>query len=204
MWPRYLDRLKRGPQVILPKDAAMIISYSEICKESVVIEAGSGSGWLSAQIGRIAKKVYSFEKREDFSKLAKKNCEKLGLDNVEFAVCDVITEGFSKKGVADVLILDLADSHQAVPKAIEALKEDGVLVGYVPHTDQLSAFIRACEENGFADTYACESIVREMLVRNAGVRPENTGILHTAYLVFACKGEKKLSRLEQKRARKKR
>lgn len=199
----YLKKLKRGPQVILPKDAGMIIAFAGICKESFVLNAGSGSGWLDVQLGRIAKKVVSFEKREEFAKIAQKNIERAELKNVEIRVRDIIEQGYDEKN-ADVVVLDMANSHLAVPKAIEALNEEGVLVGYLPHTDQMREFVSACEQGGFADTYCLETILREMLVRPAGVRPENTGVMHTAYLVFAKKGEKQLSKQEEKRAKKRR
>lgn len=201
MIPEYMQKLKRGPQVILPKDAGMIIAFCGINKESFVLNAGAGSGWLDVQVGRIAKKVISFEKRPEFLEIAQKNVKRCALDNVEIRLGDVIENGFGEVG-ADAVILDMAESHLAVPKAVEALKEGGVLAGYVPHTDQMSAFVSACEEVGFANTYCIEVILRQMLVRKAGVRPENVGVMHTAYLVFAKKGEKILSKRELKKARK--
>jgi tRNA (adenine57-N1/adenine58-N1)-methyltransferase len=202
MIPKYLQKLKRGPQVILPKDFAMIVAFAEISKDSFVLNAGTGSGWLDVQIGRIAKKVVSYEKREEFLELAKKNIVRAGLENVvQIRLADVVEKGFDEKD-ADVVILDMADSHLAVANAILALKEEGILVGYVPHTDQMREFVSACEALGFANTYCVETIVREMLVRKAGVRPENVGVMHTAYLVFAKRGEKILSKKEAKRAKK--
>ncbi|MFH0927174.1 MAG: rRNA adenine N-6-methyltransferase family protein [Candidatus Micrarchaeota archaeon] len=201
MIPKYLQNLKRGPQVILPKDAGMIISFAGICKESFVLNAGAGSGWLDVQIGRIAKKVVSYEKREEFAQIAQKNIAKAGLQNVEVRIRDVIESGFDEKG-ADAAVLDMANSHLAVSHAISALKEDGVLVGYLPHTNQMQEFVLACESLGWADTYCVENILREMLVRPAGVRPENVGVMHTAYLVFARKGEKIMGKREEKRSRK--
>jgi tRNA (adenine57-N1/adenine58-N1)-methyltransferase len=198
----YLKKLKRGPQVILPKDAGMIIAFAGICKESIVLDAGAGSGWLDVQLGRVAKKVIGYEKREEFLELAKKNVERAGLDNVELRMRDVIAGGFDEKD-ADVVVLDMADSHLAVPKAVDSLNEKGVIVGYLPHTDQMKEFVKACEAAGFANTYCIECIVREMLVRDAGVRPQNVGIVHTAYLAFARKGEKELTKREIKKARKK-
>ena len=202
MIPKYIEKLKRGPQVVLPKDAGMIIAYSGISNQSLVLNAGAGSGWLDVQLGRIAKRVVSYEKRPEFLEIAQKNVKRCSLENVEIRLRDVIERGFDEKE-ADVIVLDMAESHLAVAKAVESLKEGGMLVGYVPHTDQMAAFVNACEAVGFADTYAMEAIVRRMLVRKAGVRPENMGMMHTAYLVFALKGEKELTKRELKKARKK-
>ena len=49
--PTFFDlikKTKRGPQIILPKDAGTIISYSGIGAGSKVIDAGTGSGWMAA------------------------------------------------------------------------------------------------------------------------------------------------------------
>jgi tRNA A58 N-methylase Trm61 len=40
------------------------------------------------------------------------------------------------------------------------------------------------EEIGLRHEKTVESIVREMLVRPYGVRPQTKGLLHTGYLVF--------------------
>ncbi|MFH1306674.1 MAG: methyltransferase domain-containing protein [Candidatus Micrarchaeota archaeon] len=201
MWPIHLKKLKRGPQVVLAKDAGLIISFAGICKESKVLDVGAGSGWLAIQIARVAKKVISYEAREEFAKLAEENVRKAGLDNVEIRIRDVLENGFDEKE-GDVVCIDMANAHLAVKHAINALKEGGIIVGYLPHAEQLHEFVKACENEGFADYYAIEGIVREMLVRKAGVRPENVGIMHTAYLVFARKGERQLSKRERKKARK--
>jgi len=184
--------------VVLPKDAGLIIAYAGIGKESVVLDAGAGSGWLAVQIGRVAKKVVSYEKREDFASLSQENVKRNSLENVQVKLRDVIGEGFDEKD-ADVVILDFADSHLAIKNAIAALNEKGIIVGYLPHAEQMNLFVQQLEANGFADTYCIEGIVREMLVRKAGVRPANMGLMHTAYLVFAREGEKQLDKRERKK-----
>ncbi|MFA5108562.1 MAG: rRNA adenine N-6-methyltransferase family protein [Candidatus Micrarchaeia archaeon] len=200
MFVNYLDKLKRGPQVILPKDAGMIIAFAGINRESVVLNAGAGSGWLDVQIGRIAKKVVSYEVRQEFLDLAQSNIRRVGLENVQIKLRDVIANGFEEKD-ADVVVLDFANSHLAIANAIGSLKTGGVIVGYLPHAEQMSAFVQELEKNGFADNFCMEANVRQMLVRAAGVRPASMGITHTAYLVFARKGEKQLDKRERKKAR---
>jgi tRNA A58 N-methylase Trm61 len=53
--------------------------------------------------------------------------------------------------------------------------------------EQAKKFYEACEKCGFGEIQMLEAIQRNYLVREAGVRPENTGLTHTAYLVFATK-----------------
>jgi tRNA (adenine57-N1/adenine58-N1)-methyltransferase len=188
-WPKEFRKLKRGPAVVLPKDAGLIIALCGICKKSQVIDAGSGSGWLAAQIGKVARKVVSYEVREDFAKIAQENIRKLGLDNVEIRILDVMKEGFGKDmdEWADAVCLDMADSDKMLKHAFAALKDGGCVVGYLPHTEQLKAFVQAGIEAGFCKWYCCECNVREILVREHGVRPANIGLVHTAYLAFGRK-----------------
>ena len=185
-WPEIAMRLKRGPAVVLPKDAGMIIAFSGINKESVVLDAGAGSGWLAVQLAKIVKKVVSYEWREEFASLAGQNVKRAGLENVEIKIKDIFANGFDEKD-ADLICLDMADSDKALVHAYNALKNGGAVAGFLPHTEQLRKFVEKGQEAGFADWYCIEVIVREMLVREHGVRPANVGLMHTGYLAFGRK-----------------
>jgi len=178
-------RLKRGPQVILPKDIGIILSYSGVNKDSVCVDAGTGSGWLALSLAKVCKQVYSYELREDFIAIAEKNREMLNLDNITFKNKDVFKKIDEKE--VDLVTLDLPDSQKALKNAYKALKPGGMVVGYLPHTEQVKAFVERLNKEGFSDAYTVEVIVRDLLVRKEGVRPTNTGIWHTAYLTFARK-----------------
>ena len=45
--PKLFSGLKRGPQAMLPKDIGLVIAYSGIGKESIVVDAGAGSAYLA-------------------------------------------------------------------------------------------------------------------------------------------------------------
>ncbi len=185
IYPSLYRKLKRGPQVILPKDIGMIIAFSGINRNSVCIDAGTGSGWLAVSLARICKHVYSYDLRDDFLAIAEKNRQILGLDNL------TLTKGDVSKRIAetdaDLVTLDLPSSEKALRNAKKALKPGGVVVGYLPHTEQAKKFVLKMESLGFGDIYSIEAIVRDMLIRKEGVRPSTKGIWHTAYLVFGRK-----------------
>lgn len=187
MFNPLLRKLKRGPQVILPKDIGAIVAFTGVGSKSKAVDAGAGSGWLAVSLGNICKSVVTYERREEFAELARKNVERAGLKNVKVKVADVFG-GISEKNV-DLVTLDLAESERVVPHAYNALKAGGFVAGYLPHAEQASRFVRECEKAGFKGIFTIEVIVREMLVREQGFRPENTGLTHTAYLVFARKGD---------------
>ena len=183
--PDNFKRLKRAPQVILPKDIGIIIAYSGIGKDSVCVDAGTGSGWLAVSLARIANKVISYELREDFIKIAEKNKITANVPNLEIRHGD-ITKDLKEKDI-DLITLDLPGAEKAVPRARKALKPNGVIVGYMPHMEQVSKFAMKLEKSGFYDIRTYECILRDILVRPEGMRPSTKGVWHTAYLVFAKK-----------------
>ena len=186
-FPPFLKKLKRGPQVILPKDFGAIAAFTCVGKKSVCIDAGSGSGWLACMLGNICKKVYSYEWREDFAKLAGENVARSGLKNVKIKQKSAF-EGFDEKDV-DLICLDMAESDKVVPHAHAALKADGFLVGFLPHAEQAQKFVSACKGAGFAEgnIFVIEVMTRDMLAREHGFRPDTMGLWHTGYLAFARK-----------------
>ncbi len=184
-FPAILRNHKRGPAIIQPKDAGLIIAYTGIGKESVVVEAGTGSAFLTTMLANVVKRVHSYERKPEFYKLAKKNLERAEITNVELKHKDIL-EGIDEKD-ADLVSLDMPDAEKVVASAHAALKKDGWCVGYLPNIEQAKAFYMECHKNGFADMFMLEGIVRDYEVREYGVRPVHIGLTHTAYLVFARK-----------------
>ena len=183
--PRRYRKLARGPQVILPKDIGLIIAYSGVGKESVCVDAGTGSGWLAVSLARLCKSVVSYDVREDFLGIAGENIKRQGVDNLKLVLGDV-TKGIKERDV-DLVTLDMPNAEKAVRSANAALRPGGCIVGYLPHMEQVKAFVERLNRYGFEDTVTLEAIVRDMLVRAEGVRPSTKGVWHTGYLVFAHK-----------------
>ena len=184
-FPEILKKCKRGPQVVLPKDIGVILAYSGVGKNSLVVDAGAGSGWLAISLANICKRVVSYEWREEFAELAEKNAKRAGVEGLEIKRKNVF-DGIDERE-CDLVTLDLADSDKVVPHAHAALRKGGMVFGYLPHVEQARRFFEACEAAGFGEIEMIEAINRSYLVRAAGVRPENTGLTHTAYIVFATK-----------------
>jgi tRNA (adenine57-N1/adenine58-N1)-methyltransferase len=75
----YTLAMKRGAAIIYPKDAAQILAYADIFPGARVLEAGAGSGALSAWMLRAAGPgghLVSFERRPDFAAIARANVAK--------------------------------------------------------------------------------------------------------------------------------
>jgi len=183
--PSFIDsyrRIKRGAQIIPLKDIGLIITEIGLNKDSVVIEAGSGSGALGCFLAKICKKVYSYEIRQDFYELVKKNIEYLELKNLILKNKDAKL-GFDEKD-ADVVILDLPDPWELLTQAKKSLKVGGFIVSYSPTIPQVGDFVDKLDSD-FVYLKTSEIIEREWEVSKRKIRPKSQAIGHSGFLSFA-------------------
>ena len=130
-FPPLLKKLKRGgPAVTIPKDSGLVISYVGLGKESRVIELGSGTGFMTVQMANIAKEVVTYEKREEFFKIAEANVERAGLKNVTFKLRDALVGIDEKDESFDLVFCDIPDAEKADEMAHKALKKNGYLAAH--------------------------------------------------------------------------
>jgi tRNA (adenine57-N1/adenine58-N1)-methyltransferase len=184
--PDVFNKLQRGPQIITLKDAGIISAFTGISSGDLVVDAGSGSGFLAIYMGNLVRpegKVISYERRRDFARLAKSNVLKAGLEKyVEIKNRDIY-RGIAEKNV-DVITLDLPEPWHAVRHAKKALKDGGFLVSYVPTVEQVRQFVERCWKTGLKHEKTVECTVREMVLHERGTRPQIKGLMHTGYITF--------------------
>ncbi len=187
--PVFIDlyrKIKRAPQIIPLKDVAAIIAETGIGKESVVVDAGSGSGALALFLANIAKKVVSYEIRDDFAAVARENISLLQLKNITIKNKDIY-EGVDEKNV-DVVTLDLPEPWKALEPAAKALKTGGFVVSYSPTIPQVADFIEAAAKNkSLLHIKTMEIIQREWEFNDRIVRPKSQPIGHSGFLTFVRK-----------------
>lgn len=179
--------LKRGPQIITPKDASLILAYTAAQPGSKVVDAGTGSGFLAIFLATYVRpgKVYTYENDERFVKLAKENIEASGLAKfIQLRNSDV-TKGIKEKNV-DLVTLDLKDAKKVVKRAYKSLKKGGWLAVYSPTVEHLVGAIKEIKKAEFVEIKTVENIVREWQVDQT-TRPKTIGLMHTGFLTFAKK-----------------
>jgi tRNA (adenine57-N1/adenine58-N1)-methyltransferase len=156
-----------------------------------VIEAGSGSGALTLAMARAVAphgRVYSYESRPEMQRNALRNLQRVGLsDYVEFKMRD-IADGFDETGV-DALFLDVRTPWDYLGQAYRALKGGGFFGSLVPTTNQVSDSVAGLEANHFGDIEVEELLLRAYKPVPERLRPADTMVGHTGYLIFARKIE---------------
>jgi tRNA (adenine57-N1/adenine58-N1)-methyltransferase catalytic subunit len=184
----YVLSMPRGATVIYPKDAAQIIGMADIFPGARVIEAGAGSGALTMSLLRAVGAeghVHSYERREDFAKIARKNVERFfGGPQAAWTltVGDLAEELDDSE--ADRVILDMLAPWECLDAVAPVLVPGGVLCVYVATTTQLSTVVEALREHGgFTEPASSETMLRTWHVEGLAVRPSHRMVGHTGFLV---------------------
>ena len=186
---KYIDvykRLRKLPQTIPLKDIGLIIGETGINPESVVVDAGLGSGALACSLARIAKHVTSYEVREDHLAVAEENIKMLGIKNITVKHKSIY-DGIDEKNV-DLVTFDLPEPWKAISHASSALLVGGWLVSYSPSIIQVQDFVDAVsKDERLLLVKTVEIIERLWEVEGRKVRPKSTGIGHSGFLTFVRK-----------------
>ena len=179
-----LKKLKRGPAIIPPKDAGLIIAYTGIGKNSRVAEIGTGSGFLTIQLAKIVKKVITYEKREEFLKIAENNFKLLKLKNIKTKNKDAVIS-FKEKNLS-LVVIDIPNAEEVVEKSYNSLNKDGFMVGHCLSIEQgKKLFLEG--KKYFKEVFMLDNTIKYYDVNEQRVREKHIGIMHTSYLVFARK-----------------
>ena len=183
-----LQKCRRGAQVVLPKDASQIVAITGITYGWRCLDAGTGSGFLAIFLGNIVGrkgKVYTYEKRKEFYKIAKRNIEICGLEKVIEIKNDDVKK-FRERNL-DLVTLDMKNAHELVEKVAKRLKPGGWLVVYSPHIEEQIRVIDEMKKHGFHIYATIENLQRRWKSLYGYTHPETSGILHTGFMTFGRK-----------------
>ena len=182
--------MPRGAAVIYPKDAARIVNTTNLAAGSGVVEAGAGSGALTAHLLTAVGDqghVRSIERRADFAEIASDNVRSWfghlppswELQVGDFQDANLQSQAF------DACVLDMLAPWECIEAAASALRPGGVLVAYVATTTQLSRIGEALREHGgWTEPRAEESMVRTWHLEGLSVRPDHRMVAHTGFLLI--------------------
>ena len=179
------SNLKRGPQIILPKDAAWMIHRSGLKSGDTVIEAGTGSGSLTLSLAQTVTpkgKVITFENNSKHFQVAQRNLDMSPWKNlIEIRKAELSDK--TETVITDVIFLDLPNPDQIVPWAEKSLRIGGFMLSYVPTSNQVEKLLISLDN--WKQVEIVEVIQREWQAKTGALRPKSSMIGHTGFIVSA-------------------
>ena len=191
--PRLADfilKMKRGAQVVYPKDIGPILMWADIAPGMTVVEGGTGSGALAMALARAVGetgRVVSAEVRQDHASHARKMITRWfgevpsHLQLYQGAVEDAIAEV-----KPDRVVLDVPEPWHAAGVAAGSQPPGGVFCSYLPTVPQVQRLVEEMKSSrSFCETEIFEALHREWNVYGPSVRPRHQMVGHTGFIVVS-------------------
>jgi protein-L-isoaspartate(D-aspartate) O-methyltransferase len=128
-----------------PSLVAAMVEALRLEGEDGVLEVGTGLGWQTALLARLARRVFSIERVPDLAEEARRNLERHGIRNAEVVVGDG-TAGLPDEAPFDAVLVSAAFTEVPGPLAAQ-LRDGGRLVQPIGlgGNDQVTLFERRGE-----------------------------------------------------------
>ncbi len=182
-----LNELPRNTQILYPKDIGFILVTMSVGPGQRVVEAGTGSGSMTIALAHAVGpqgRVISYEQRQDFQNLARKNLARVGLESrVDFKLRDIAL-GLDETD-ADAFFLDVSNPYDYIAQVRAALKPGGFFCALIPTFNQVEKTLYSLRQHRFAFIEACEIFLRYFKPEPSRLRPTDRMVAHTGFLVFA-------------------
>jgi tRNA (adenine57-N1/adenine58-N1)-methyltransferase catalytic subunit len=183
----FVLKMKRGAQVIYPKDLGPLLLLADVFPGARILESGVGSGALSMSLLRAGAEIVGYEVREDFAARARANVRDFlgeeALARYRVEIRDTY-EGIDETDL-DRVVLDLPEPWHVVPHAAKALVPGGIFVAYTPSIIQVSRLRQDLDHAGFFSAETVEILQRTWHVDGVAVRPDHRMVAHTGFLTHA-------------------
>jgi protein-L-isoaspartate(D-aspartate) O-methyltransferase len=145
----YEDRplpIGEGQTISQPYMVAFMTELLNLTGTERLLEVGTGSGYQTAVLGKLAAAVYSIEIIPKLSERAKVLLNRLGFDNVHLKVGDGFF-GWEEQGPFDAILVTAAAAKIPEPLWLQ-LREGGRLIMPLGTEKQGQALVRVTKSNG--------------------------------------------------------
>ncbi len=186
--------MKRGPQIIYPKDIGSILIAGNINKDSNILEIGTGSGALTLYLNLILDKksqLFTLDENEKNQRRAQKTIERYLTSS---KINNVVNVNYINTKLSSFSFNDLADKVDTIitdiPEPWEfflknQIEKDLNWVSYLPSISQVEKIVTNLRENNFLNIKITETLNREWIIDRKIVRPKNEMVGHTGFVVSA-------------------
>ena len=129
-----------GQTTTQPSIIGLMIQALEITSRCKILEIGTGSGYQTAILASMARRVYSIERNQKLALSARKALESLSIFNVTVVFADG-SVGFKEQEPFDKIIVSAA--FEDIPDLlINQLKPDGILVAPVGRDEKIQTIVK--------------------------------------------------------------
>ena len=118
--------LEEGQEATPPLQILQMLSHLSLTPSMSVLEIGMGSGYQTALLARLTKRVYAIERRKGIAITAQKSFQALDIENI-IAIIKDGAAGWEEQAPFDRIIANAA--FRSLPPALtDQLKDGGVLL----------------------------------------------------------------------------
>ncbi|MFH0815251.1 MAG: methyltransferase domain-containing protein [Methanobacteriota archaeon] len=182
-----LTLCERRAQIITLKDTGPIVARLGIRPEARVVEIGAGSGYMTLALASFVGKdghVTTHEIEPKSIELVRKNLERAGLSERVSLVEGDAAKSRGKED-SDALVADVPNPWDMLEFAESSLRPGASAAFYTPSANQVERLVRQLRARGWAQDVTIETLERQMVVGDMGIRPSFDMLGHTGYLTFA-------------------
>ena len=184
--------MRRGPQIIYPKDVGSIIVDGNIRNESTVLEIGTGSGALTLYLILILGKngkLYSLDSDNKNQYRATKTINRfISTFNKDYEYnLELINErlgdfNFSEiEDDIDTIVTDVPEPWEFF--ANNTIDNDLTWISYLPSISQVEKLTKTLESKNFKNIEIKENLERYWIIKENILRPKNEMVGHTGFIV---------------------
>ncbi|MFA5796961.1 MAG: methyltransferase domain-containing protein [Candidatus Woesearchaeota archaeon] len=175
--------LRKFAQTIPLKDLGFILAETGINKDSIIVDAGAGSGASAIFFARYAKHVYTYDINDKSLEQTKTNIAYYDIKNITLEKKDIY-ENIPLKDV-DMMLIDVPEPWRAIESINKSLKVGGFVVIYCPQITQAHEFINNLVQKGnYLHLKTVEMIERDWKIEGTIVRPKSLSNIHSAFLTI--------------------
>ncbi len=129
-----------GQTTTQPSIIGLMVQALKITSKCKILEIGTGSGYQTAILASLARRVYSIERNHKLALSARKALENLSIFNVTVIFGDGLL-GFKKQEPFDKIIVSAA--FDDIPDLLmNQLKPDGILVAPVGRDEKIQTIVK--------------------------------------------------------------